>query len=119
MQSGPLVGAPPPKWATWTSKKHFLPKTLHAVKGAGSISALYTWLKGDPLTTSGDELSTYSQVESVILALGLAMRDVWAVQFPEQLTNVPPHIISSPIPFNEYGQLSHHAEDLLNGYEGL
>src|SRR5712675_1151851 len=105
MKSGPLIGTPAPNWATWTSKRNFLPKTFHAAKGAGSISDLYKWLATDPLTTSEGELSSYTQVEVVILSLGLAMRDVWAVQFPEQLTNVPPHILGSPIAFNEYGQL--------------
>lgn len=72
------------------------------------------------MTTSASELSSYTQVEVVILTLGLVMCDVWVVQFPKQLPTVPPpHIVGSPITFNKYGQLSHYAQDILNGYEGL
>jgi hypothetical protein len=114
------MGKPGPNWATWTSKMNFLPKAFHSAKGAGSLSNLYTWLATNPMTTSNGELSSYTQVEMVILSLGLAMRDVWAVQFPGELANAPPpHIVKSPFTFNEYGQLSHRAENILNGYEGL
>jgi hypothetical protein len=72
------------------------------------------------MTMSNGELSSYTQVEMVILALGLAMRDVWAVQFPGELAIAPPpHIADSPFTFNEFGQLSHRAENILNGYAAL
>jgi hypothetical protein len=62
-------------------------------------------------------LVCYSRLETVILAVGLAMRDIWVNHFPEMFTEIPAHVSNSCFEFQEYEQLSHHAEDLLNGYQ--
>jgi hypothetical protein len=66
-----------------------------------------------------DSLASYSRVEMVALAIGLAMRDFWVNQFPENFSGIPPHVTNSPFEFREYEQLSHAAKTLLDGYEDL
>jgi hypothetical protein len=66
-----------------------------------------------------DSLVSYSRVEIVALAIGLAMRDIWVNQFPENFSGIPPHVTNSPFLFREYEQLSHEAKTLLEGYEDL
>lgn len=116
-QDGPLSGTPGPQWATWKSKNHYLPAAFHNVKGPGSLSHLKTWLQSDPLTTIDQSLVSYGRVEIVILAVGLAMRDVWVTQFPETFPDIPSHVTDSPFEFHEYEQLSHNAADLLDGFQ--
>jgi hypothetical protein len=116
-QNGPLTGRPGPDWATWKSKNHYLPPTFYQVKGPGSLSQLHTWLRSDPITTDDRSLVSYKQLEHVVLAIGLAMRDIWITQFAETSPNLPTHVTNSPFEFHEYEQLSHHAEDLINGFQ--
>jgi hypothetical protein len=89
------------------------------VKGPGSLSRLKVWLRSDPLTMEDDNLASYGRVEIVALAIGLAMRDLWVIQFPENFSGVPEHVTNSPFEFREYEQLSYNAQTLLDGYEDL
>lgn len=52
----------------------------------------------------------------VILAVGLALRELWVTQFPEGFTDIPEHVRDSPFEFHEHEQLSHNIRDLLMGY---
>ena len=69
----------------------------------------------DPITSDGENLASYEQVERVILAIGLGFRALWIAQFPEQYLDVPAHIINSPYPFSEYEQLSHTVDNSFLG----
>jgi hypothetical protein len=71
------------------------------------------------LTTEDENLAPYDRVEIIALAIGLAMRDLWVVQFPEKFSRVPPHVTNSPLEFHEYEQLSYDVKTLINGYENL
>jgi len=119
LQAGPLIGTPGPNWASWASNNRFLPKAFYRAQGAGSLSQLKSWLQSDPITTVDGSLASYSSVELVILAIGLAMRDLYVNQFPDGIPNIPVHVINSRFEFHEYEQLSHNVEDLLNGYQHL
>lgn len=110
---------PGPGWASWTSTDHFLPKEFHKVKGSGSLSQLKVWLCLDPLTMDDDNLASYSRVEIVALAVGLAMHDIWVIQFPENFSGIPGHITNSPFEFREYEQLSYDTKTLIDGYDDL
>lgn len=66
-----------------------------------------------------DNLASYNRVEIVALAIGLAMRDIWVTQFPENFSGIPVHVTNSPFEFREYEQLSYDAKTLLDGYEDL
>jgi hypothetical protein len=71
----------------------------------------------DPIVGKDDKLASYSRVEVVILAIGLAMRGLWVSQFPETFSDIPQYVIDSPYMFHEYEQLSHNAANLLTGFE--
>ena len=64
------------------------------------------WILSNPLTINGDTLASYQQIELVILGLRLAFRGLWIAQFPNDYTDVPLYIISSPYPFTKHEQLS-------------
>lgn len=76
-----------------------------------------TWLRKQPVAQE-DNLASYTTVERVALAIGLAMRDLAAQQFTDD-SLLPEHIINSPFKFQSHEQLSHIAEDLVNGFEHL
>ena len=71
------------------------------------------------LTTPDGNLVSHAQVEIVILSIGLAMHDLWMNQFSETPESILAHVSDTPLEFHEYEQLSHHAEDLLKGFENL
>ena len=73
----------------------------------------------NPLVTNNADLVSYSRLEIVILAFGLAMRDLWVIQFVDVSSAIPQHVSISPLPFSEYEQLSHNGANLLVGFEEL
>jgi hypothetical protein len=114
-----MTGKPAPAWANWHSKDHFLPNVFHQVRGPGSLSKLKSWLRTDPLTVNEENLAPYDRIEIIALAIGLAMRDLWVIQFPEKYSGIPLHVTNSPLEFREYEQLSYDAKTLIDGYEDL
>ena len=66
-----------------------------------------------------DNLASYTHVEIVALAIGLAMRDLWVNQFPENFSGIPVHVTNSSFEFGKYEQLSYNTKTLLDGYEDL
>jgi hypothetical protein len=66
-----------------------------------------------------ENLTSYDRVEIIALAIGLAMRDLWVNQFPEEYSGIPPHVSDSPLEFREYQQLSYDTKTLIDGYEDL
>ena len=86
-------------------------------KGLGSLSHLKSWLQSDPITTDDHNLASHDTVEIVILAIGLAMRDIWVTEFPEGFSDIPEWVSNSQFAFHEYEQLSHNTADLVNGYK--
>jgi len=117
IQDRDLLEGNPPAWASWKSDAHYLPDVFYKRRSPSSLSVLVRWVVMDPITTFGDALASYQQVELVILAVGLALRGLWIAQFPEIYTDVPMYIIDSPYPFSEYEQTSHMIHDLITGYE--
>jgi hypothetical protein len=103
VQNGNLLEDSPPAWVTWESDKKFLPTAFYDVKSTSSLSALsefVQWVGNDPITTDGDILASYDQVELVTLAFGLAFRRLWVAQFPGIYSDVPPYILNSSYPFS-------------------
>lgn len=55
----------------------------------------------------------------VILALGLALHDIFNNQFEETNSHIPEHVQNSLFDFHVHEQLCYNAEDLLMGFESL
>lgn len=72
-----------PIWARWTYLQKYLPKDFHCKQG---IEKLGHWINQQHDTTASP---------AVVLAVGLALRDVVAVQNKRQLL-VPEHVMVSP-----------------------
>jgi hypothetical protein len=70
-------------WASWKFKLSYLPPAFHAHTGKGSFSDLTSWLTHEPVTTSAKKLASYQTIELVALSIGLAMRDLSAIQFSD------------------------------------
>jgi hypothetical protein len=117
-QQGPLSGLPPLPWASWKSLNSFLPPGFHATSGKESYSALVKWLSNEPVTTRDKSLASYQTIETVVLSVGLAMRDIAAIQFQEDST-LPTHVVNSPLQFRQYEALSHCTQNILIGWEDM
>jgi len=76
------------------------------------------WLWNQQPISKDDSLASYTTIERVALAIGLAMRDLAAQQFTDD-SELPERIINSLFTFQVYEQLSHIAEDLVKGFEHL
>ena len=100
---------------SWNSNKSYLPDTFYDPHSSLSCQSFKQWILSNPLTINGDTLASYQQIELVILGLRLAFRGLWIVQFPNDYTDVPLYIISSPYPFTKYEQLSYMIENLISG----
>jgi hypothetical protein len=105
-------------WASWKSKLSYLPPAFHAKKGKGSFSDLMKWLAHEPVTTSAKKLASYQTIELVALSIGLAMRDLSAIQFVDNSV-LPAHVVNSPLQFRQFETLSHLAENMIVGWEDL
>jgi hypothetical protein len=105
-------------WASWKSKLSYLPPAFHAIKGKGSFSDLMTWLAREPITTSAEKLASYQTIEFVALSIGLAMRDLSAIQFVDNSV-LPAHVVNSPLQFRQFETLSHLAENMTVGWDDL
>lgn len=91
---------------------------FHTTEGDRSYSNLTSWLADEPVTTSTKKLASYQTIELVALAIGLAMRDISAIQFEDDAM-LPVHVVNSPLQFRQFEALSHLAEDMLRGWEDL
>ena len=112
------MGRPSPPWASWNSADLYLPPEFHRVKGRGSYSDLISWLGHEPIIGTEESLTSYDTVERVALSIGLAMRDLMAKQFKDE-SELPAHVANSPFEFRQHEDLSHVAENLINGFEEL
>lgn len=65
-----------------------------------------------------DTLASYETIERVALSIGLAMRDLAAQQFTDD-SELPDYMANSPYEFRQHENLSHIAEDLVNGFDHL
>jgi hypothetical protein len=118
LQPGPLSGHPPLPWASWKSLNSYLPPAFHATGGKESYSALTTWLAKEPVTARNNSLASHQTIEIVALSIGLAMRDIAAIQFQDD-SILPSHLVNSPLKFREFEALSHCTQDLLKGWEDM
>jgi hypothetical protein len=98
--------------------KSFLPPRFHSTGGKGSYSDLIEWLAHEPITTPNKSLASYQTVEIVALSIGLAMRDLEAIQFKDDSV-LPAHVVNSPLQFRMYETLTHCTEDLIRGWEDM
>ncbi|KIM87690.1 hypothetical protein PILCRDRAFT_4104 [Piloderma croceum F 1598] len=116
-KDGDLLEGTLPQWVTWKSTDNYLPSAFYSKKSPVSLSAFKQWSSMDPITTDGNMLASYDQVELVILGFGLAFRAIWVAQFPERFSNIPTYIMKSSYPFSEYEQLGYDIEELIAGYD--
>ncbi|KAI0245915.1 hypothetical protein BJV78DRAFT_1158275 [Lactifluus subvellereus] len=93
-KDGDLLEGSPPTWASWASGDSYLPDTFYDPDSSSSLSAFRKWTATDPITADGNMLALYEQVELVILAFGLALRALWAAQFPDEYSQVPTHVLN-------------------------
>jgi hypothetical protein len=105
-------------WASWKFKLSYLPPAFHTHSGKGSFSDLTSWLTHEPVTTSAKKLASYQTIELVALSIGLAMRDLSAIQFSDNSV-LPVHVVNSPLQFRQLESLSHLAENMIIGWEDL
>ena len=117
-QPGPLVGRPGPTWASWDYSDTYLPREFYKKKGKGSLSDLMSWIRAIQIVTPDDTLGSYGTLERIALGLGLAMRDIFARQFVDD-SELPDYVVQSPFEFRAYENLSHIAEDVIDGFEHL
>lgn len=110
-----MGGSPAPAWASWTSELSYLPIAFHSKGGPASFSGLITWLREEPFTTKTNVLASYHTVEIVALAIGLALRDLAAIQFQEDAI-LPAHLVNSPLTFRDHEALSDIAGELIKGW---
>ena len=75
-----------------------------------------SWLAHEPVTTSAKTLASYQTIELVVLSIGLAMRDLYAIQFQDNAM-LPAHVVNSPLEFRQFETLSHLAADMMIGWE--
>lgn len=118
LQPGPLSGHPPLPWASWKSLNSYLPPAFHATSGKESYSALTKWLGNEPVTARNNSLASHQTIEIVALSIGLAMRDIAAIQFQDDSV-LPSHLVNSPLQFRQFESLSHCTQDLLKGWEDM
>jgi hypothetical protein len=93
-----------------------LSDTFYDSTSPSSLPAFRQWASTDPLTADGSILASYEQVELVVLSFGLALRGLWVAQFPDQYSQVPGYVLSSPYPFSEYEEISLKIKELISGY---
>jgi hypothetical protein len=74
------------------------------------------WLSNEPVTARNNLLASHQTIETVALSIGLAMRDIAAIQFQDD-SILPPHVVNSPLQFRQFESLSHSTQDLLKGWE--
>ena len=101
---------------TWETSDNYLSAAFYDMKSTSLLSAFKCWVSKDPITADGNNLTSYKQVELVILGFRLAFRALWITQFPDHYSDVPTYIINSCYPFYEYEQLSHNIKDIISGY---
>ena len=70
-----------------------------------SLTTFQKWITTDPITTDGDTLTSYQQVELVALRFGLSLHGLWIAQFTDQYDRVPDYVENSPYSFSEYERL--------------
>jgi hypothetical protein len=99
----------------WSYKDKFLPATFHKKTGVSSISQLYAWLRQNPLAPFNGQDVSYARVESTILTLGMALRDIRTVAFlePDATGDFPDYIRCSPFEVQDYEQLLSECAALL------
>jgi hypothetical protein len=118
LQPGPLSGHPALPWASWKSLNSYLPPGFHATSGKESFSALVRWLANEPVTARNNSLASHQTIEIVALSVGLAMRDIAAIQFQDDSV-LPSHLVNSPLQFRQFESLSHCTQNLLKGWEDM
>ena len=109
-------GCPLP-WASWTSTDNYLPLMFYTMESNASLTAFQKWITTDPITTDGDTLTSYQQVELVALGFRLSLRGLWIAQFTDQYNRVPNYVENSPYLFSEYERLCSNIGTLTANYD--
>lgn len=116
-QDGTVGDGCPLPWASWTSTDNYLPPMFYTKESNASLPAFRKWITTDPITTDGDTLASYQQVEVVALGFGLSLRGLWIAQFTDQYNRVPDYVENSPYSFDEYEKLCGSIGTLTADYE--
>ena len=116
-QDGTVGNGCPLPWASWTSTDNYLPPMFYTKESNASLPAFRKWITTNPITTDGDTLASYQQVEVVALGFGLSLRGLWIAQFTDQYNRVPDYVENSPYSFDEYEKLCGSIGTLTADYE--
>lgn len=110
------VGRPAPDWGHWGYGKEFLPASFHKTTGAGSLSHVVSWIKGNPLTLFRDEPAGYYRVENTLLVLGLTLRELARVLFMEEDTfqDYPAYVRNSELTIKDWDNARVGCQMLVN-----
>ena len=90
---------------------------FYTVESNASLTAFQKWNTTDPITTDGDTLTSYQQVELVALRFGLSLRRLWIAQLTDQCDRVPDYVENSPYSFSEYEKLCGSIGTLTANYD--
>ena len=104
-------------WASWTSTDNYLLPMFYTMESNASLTAFQKWITTDLITTDGDTLALYQQVELVTLGFGLTLCRLWIAQFTDQYDRVPNYVENSPYSFSEYERLCGNIGTLTADYD--
>ena len=68
---------------------NYLLPMFYTMEPNALLTAFQKWITTDLITTDGDTLALYQQVELVALRFGLALRRLWIAQFTNLYNRVP------------------------------
>ncbi|KAF8259614.1 hypothetical protein EI94DRAFT_1813057 [Lactarius quietus] len=97
-----------PAWAYWTWAKVWLLEAFHS----GGEKPVWQWLQSHPYPRDPlqEGVSGDVSVDGIVLAIGSLLRDIEAVQFPDEF-HPPWHVTHSTVSFDVIGTIIHPALD--------
>ena len=90
---------------------------FYIMESNASLTTFQKWITTDLITTDGDTLALYQQVELVTLGFRLSLHGLWIVQFIDQYNRVPNYVENSPYSFSEYERLCGSIGTLTANYD--
>ena len=96
---------------------NYLLLMFYTMESNASLTAFQKWITTNLITTDGDTLTLYQQVELVTLRFGLSLHGLWIAQFTNQYDRVPDYVENSPYSFSEYERLCSSIGTLTADYD--
>ena len=92
------MSGPHPKWATWTYGSAHMPKEFFEFQPHAIMVTDY-FSFGTLFTSSEGDLVDVEYVEMAVLGIGMALRDIHAIQFqePDEISHLPAFMARSHI----------------------